>query len=75
MTGRPDTARALVFTGQRSLEFRQIEVPGPAADGALLAARSFRIEQAPPPQPGQMPQLPPGFPMPPTPPTPPEKPA
>ena len=41
-----------------------------AADGALLAARSFRVEQAPPP--GQMPQLPPGFPMPPTPP---EKPA
>ena len=36
MTGRPDTARALVFTGPRSLEFRQIEVPGPAADSALL---------------------------------------
>lgn len=36
MTGRPDTARALVLTGPRSLEFRRLEVPDPAAGAALL---------------------------------------
>ena len=36
MTGRPDTARALVLTGPRSLELRRLEVPDPAAGTALL---------------------------------------
>jgi len=36
MTGRPDTARALVLIGTRSLEFRQLEIPDPAASAALL---------------------------------------
>ena len=36
------------------------------AGGTILAARSFRVEQAPPP--GQVPQAPPGFPTLPTPP-------
>ena len=48
MTGRPDTVRALVFTGPRSLEFRQIEVPGPAADGALLAVMADEGSEPPP---------------------------
>ena len=48
MTGRPDTARALLFTGPRFLEFRQIEVPGPAADGALLAVMTGEGSEPPP---------------------------
>ena len=48
MTGRPGTARALVFTGPRSLEFKQIEVPGPAADGALLAVIAGERSEPPP---------------------------
>ena len=48
MTGRPDTARALVFTGPRSLEFRQIEVPGPDAYGALLAVMAGEGSEPPP---------------------------
>ena len=48
MTGRPEAARALVFTGPRSLEFRQIEVPGPAADGALLAVIAGERSEPPP---------------------------
>ena len=48
MTGRPVTASGLVFTGPRSLEFRQIEVPGPAADGALLAVMTGEGSEPPP---------------------------
>ena len=48
MTGRPDTVRALVFTGPHSLELRQIEVPGPAANGALLAVIAGERSEPPP---------------------------
>lgn len=47
MTGRPDTARALVFTEPSSLEFRQIEVPGPTADGALLTVMAGEEPEPP----------------------------
>jgi len=47
MTGRPDAVRALVFTGPRSLEIRQIEVPGPAANGALMAAMAGEGSEPP----------------------------
>ena len=48
MTGRPDTVKALMFTGPRSLESRQIKVPGPAADGALLAVMAGEGSEPPP---------------------------
>ena len=36
MTGRPETARALVLTAPRQIGFRDLEVPRPETDCALL---------------------------------------